>query len=57
MEKFNPRNLNDVVVKEQYQVKISNWFVTLAYVDDDVDMNRVWGSSRLQKLQPQSRLL
>jgi hypothetical protein len=29
MERFNPKRLNDVEVKEQYQVKISNRFAAL----------------------------
>jgi hypothetical protein len=35
MEIFNTKKLNDVKVKEQYQVKISNKFVTLENVDDN----------------------
>jgi len=37
MERFNLKKLNDVEVKEQYQVKISNRFSALENVDDDDD--------------------
>jgi hypothetical protein len=45
-------------VKEKYQVNISNRFAALENLDggggdDDVDINRAWGSIRLQKLQLQ----
>jgi hypothetical protein len=42
MERFNLQNLNDVKIKEQYEVKISNRFAALKnLVHDDVDINRV----------------
>jgi hypothetical protein len=34
---FNPKNLNDVEVNEEYQVNNSNWFATLNNKDDDDD--------------------
>jgi len=45
MERFNLKKLNDVVVKEQYQVKISHRFAALDTLnndddDDDVDIKR-----------------
>jgi hypothetical protein len=46
MERFNFQKLNDVKVKEQYQVKISDRFTALENLDDDVDINRAWGSIR-----------
>jgi hypothetical protein len=51
MERFNLKNLNDVEVKEQYQVKISNRFATSKNLDDgnnddDVDINRAGDSIR-----------
>jgi hypothetical protein len=39
-ERFNLRKLNDVDVKELYQVKISNRFAALENLDDDVDISR-----------------
>jgi len=50
MEVFNLKKLNDVEVKKQYQVKISNRFAALENLDDDddddddVDINRIWES-------------
>jgi hypothetical protein len=50
MEKFNLKKLNDVEVKEQYQVKNSNMFAPLKNLDNDdndnVDTNRAWESIR-----------
>jgi hypothetical protein len=41
MEKFNLKRLNDAKVKEEYQVKISNWFAALENLyDNDVDISR-----------------
>jgi hypothetical protein len=46
MERFNLKKLNDVEVKEQYQVKIWNKFSALENLDDDDDddmfINRTW---------------
>jgi len=46
MKRVNLKKLNDVEVKEQYQVKISNRFAALENLDDDVDINRAWESIR-----------
>jgi len=35
MEKFNFKNLNDVDVKDKYQVKFWNKFAALEDLDDD----------------------
>jgi hypothetical protein len=35
MERINLKKLNDVEVKEQYQVKISNRFAAVENLDDD----------------------
>jgi hypothetical protein len=40
MKRFNLWRLNEVEVKEQYQVKISNRFETLENLNDDVDITR-----------------
>jgi ribosome-associated translation inhibitor RaiA len=37
VERFNIRKQNDVEVKEQYQDKVSNRFVALENLDDDID--------------------
>jgi hypothetical protein len=46
MKRVNLKKLNDVEVKEQYQVKISNSFAALENLDDDVDITRAWESIR-----------
>jgi hypothetical protein len=42
MERFNLKKLNDVEVKEQSQVKMSNILASLENLDDDVDISRAW---------------
>jgi hypothetical protein len=50
MERLNIKKLNDMEVKEQYQVKISYRFAALEELDDDddddddddVDISRAW---------------
>jgi hypothetical protein len=46
MERFNPKRLNEVEGKEQYQVEISNRFAPLENLDDDVDIDRAWKTIR-----------
>jgi hypothetical protein len=36
------RNLVDIEVKEKYQVEISNRFVALENLDENVDINSAW---------------
>jgi hypothetical protein len=40
MERFNLKKLNEVEVKEQYHVEISNRFAALELLDAEVDINR-----------------
>jgi hypothetical protein len=48
MEIFNLKRLNDVSIKEQYQVKISNMFADFKNLeDDDVDISRALESIRI----------
>jgi DNA repair ATPase RecN len=45
MERFNLEKLNDMKVREQYQVKISSRFAALENLNDDyVDISRAWKS-------------
>jgi predicted restriction endonuclease len=46
MERFNLKKLNEVEVKEQYRVDISNTFPVLGNSDDEVDINRAWVTIR-----------
>src|SRR5215475_12768201 len=42
--RFNLRKLNDLEVRKQYQVEITNRFAALENVSDDEDINRAWES-------------
>jgi len=41
-ERFNPRKLNDLGVKEKYQIEIRNRFAALENLNDDENVNRAW---------------
>ena len=41
-EKFNLKKLNELEVRKQYQMKISNRFADLVNLSDSEDINRVW---------------
>jgi hypothetical protein len=42
MKRFNLKKQNEVEGKEQHQIKISNRFVALENLYEDVDINRDW---------------
>jgi hypothetical protein len=42
--RFNPRNLNDLEVRKQYQIDITNSFAALENVSEDENINRAWKS-------------
>ena len=42
MERFNLRRLNELEVRKQYQIKISNKFAALENFSDSEDMNMAW---------------
>jgi hypothetical protein len=42
MEVFNLRKLNELEVRQEYQIKISNRFATLENLCDNEDINRAW---------------
>jgi len=42
MEKWNLKELNDMEVKEQYLVKISNRFASLEILNGPVNISRAW---------------
>jgi hypothetical protein len=46
LERFDLKKLNDVGVKEQYQVEISNRFGALESLDESFDINNAWESMR-----------
>jgi len=41
-EGFNLRKLNDLEVRKQYQIEITNRFATLENLSDDEDINKAW---------------
>jgi len=42
MESFNPRKLNELEVRKQYQITISNNFSALENLNDSEGINRAW---------------
>jgi hypothetical protein len=40
MKRFDLKNINEVNIKEEYQIKISNRFVTLEHLDQSVYIDR-----------------
>jgi len=41
-ERFNLRKLNELEVREKYQIEITNRFAALENLDNDRDINRAW---------------
>jgi len=41
-ERFNLRELNELEVRKQYQIEITNRFAALENLSDDEDINRAW---------------
>ena len=41
-ERFNLRKLNELEVRKQYQIQITNRFTALENLSDDEDINRAW---------------
>jgi hypothetical protein len=46
VERFNLNQLNEVEVKEQYQVTIKNKFAALENIEDNGDINKAWETIR-----------
>ena len=42
--RFNLRKLNELEVRKQYQIEITNSFAALENVSEDEDINRAWES-------------
>jgi hypothetical protein len=42
VERFNLKKLSELEVREQYQIKISNWFTALENLNVSEDINRAW---------------
>jgi len=41
-ERFNLRKQNELEVRKQYQIEITNMFAALENLSDDEDINRAW---------------
>jgi hypothetical protein len=41
-ERFNLGKVNELVVRKQYQIEITNRFAALENLDNDGNINRVW---------------
>jgi hypothetical protein len=46
LERFDMKKLDNIVVKEEYQVEISNRFAALESLDESFDINNAWESIR-----------
>jgi hypothetical protein len=46
-KKFNLRKLDDLEVRTQYRIEITNMFAALENVSDDEDINRVWETLKI----------
>jgi hypothetical protein len=46
MERYNAKRLNNVEVKEQYQIKTSNRFAALKHLNNNTDINRACTSAK-----------
>jgi hypothetical protein len=47
MEKFNLGKQNELEVRKQYQIEISNRFAALENLSDSENINRAWGNINL----------
>jgi hypothetical protein len=50
--RFNLRKLNDLEVRKQYQIEITNRFAALENVSENEDVNRAWESIK-ENIKPQ----
>ena len=44
--RFNLSKLNELEVRKQYQIEFTNRFTTLENLNEDEDVNRIWGNSK-----------
>jgi hypothetical protein len=49
VERFNLRKLNELEVRKQYQIKISNRYAALENLNDGEDINRAWKNIKESK--------
>jgi hypothetical protein len=53
-QRFNLRKLNQLEVREQYQIEIRNWFAALENVKNDEDIDRTW-ENRKENIQTSAK--
>jgi hypothetical protein len=46
VQRFDLKKLDNVEVKEEYHIEISNSFATLEHLDESFDINNAWESIR-----------
>jgi hypothetical protein len=56
LERFDLKKLDDVEVKEKYQVEVSNRFADLESLDESFDINNAWESIRENKTSAKDNL-
>jgi len=44
--RFNLSKLNELEVRKQYEIEIRNRFAALENLNEDEDVNRIWGNSK-----------
>jgi len=44
-ERFNPRKLNELEIRKQFQIKITNKYAVLEKLNNIEDLNRAWGNT------------
>jgi hypothetical protein len=54
VDRFTVRTLNEVEVREKYQIKISNRFAALKNQSDSADINRM--CEKIKRVKAKSRL-
>jgi hypothetical protein len=45
-DRFNLRKLNELKVRQQYQIEITNKFPVLENLSDGADINRAWDNTK-----------
>jgi len=54
--RFNLSKLNELEVRKQYQVEITNRFAALENLNEDEDVNRIWGTLNIISKSRQKRV-
>jgi hypothetical protein len=57
LERFDLKKLDDVKVKEKYQVEISNRFAALESLDESFDINNILGRLLKKISRPQPKII